>query len=184
MCYARHKKTVAAAQESCFAYAGTGSDAWDCNLNTSGDWRFRIDIATVVQTGPLVNGLDPASGGADPQQWNMLGGTWSNQLIVGRVNKLKGTPTATDAGGITAGTAGSNNPRIGAQTSGSTASWDGWVAWGAIWTRDIGDEAWNALVDNPWLLFEPRLIWIPEGGAILPADPRRRFRNRLGFRYG
>jgi hypothetical protein len=186
MCYAKHKQTVAAASESCMAYAGTGSDAWDCNLNTSGDWRWRFDIADVAQTATLVNGMDPASGGADPQKWNLLGGTWSNQLTTARVNKLKSTAVATAAGVNTANNAADNDPRLGQRQNGATDSWDGYVAWGAVWSRDIGDGAWDALVDNPWLLFEPQVIWIPEGGFVAPPGTFiiRRVRKHIGFRHG
>ena len=171
MAYAKRNNNTPNSTESPMAYAGTGTDAWDVSMATNGDLRFRFDIADIVQEATL------AQSGWDYSEWNLMGGTWDTAATqYARVNKLKGTANDPDNGTNTAGTASGNNPRLGQRQNGATDSWYGWVAWGAVWKRALTDQEWNQIVDNPWILFEPRTLYLfgsINTNIIVPTGPLR-----------
>jgi hypothetical protein len=160
MSYAKRNNDSINSTESTMAYAGSGSDPWDISIAADGDLRFRIEILDTKSTDELTQ----SAGDYDLSEWNIMGGTWDGTTVVARANKVWGSGTASDTGTLSAGSAATNNPRLGQRQNGATDSWYGWVAFGAVWNIDIGDDWWSSLSDNPWQLYEPMEI------PILIAD--------------
>ena len=154
MSYAKRNNDLINSTESTMAYAGSGSDPWDISIAPDGDLRFRIEILDTKS----IDELTQSAGGYDLSEWNIMGGTWDGTTIVARANKVWGSGTASDTGTLTAGSASTNNPRLGQRQNGATDSWYGWVAFGAVWSVDIGDDWWSSLSDNPWQLYKPMEI--------------------------
>jgi hypothetical protein len=157
MCYAKRDNNTPNSTESPMAYAGTGSDAWDCSMAADGTLRFRFDITDVAQEATLSQGSL-----WDYSEWNIFGGTWeSADVQYARANKDKGSANNPADGTNTANNAAGNNPRLGQRQNGATDSWFGQVAWGAVWSRALTDAEWNYIVDHPWELFAPQRVYAP-----------------------
>ena len=163
MTYAKSRVATVAANETPISHAGGGADPWQTARQSSDDWRCEVTSTTASYQDTVTDGL--LSGGRnDPQRWNLMGGTWTDDLLIARINYDKGSGTAT-VGVTDNGLTANNQVHIGGDSTGSTATWDGWIAYGAMWDRALTDPEWNSVVKNPWSLFEPQTIWIPEGAA-------------------
>ena len=72
--------------------------------------------------------------------------------------------------------AASNTVALGASwlSGGPSAGlyWPGEIALAGVFNRDLSDQEIKSLSDNPWQLFAPRRIWVPQGaGAPATFSP-------------
>lgn len=169
MSLAWHRKTTMSGEptsESTMSYTGTGNDPWDVRWGTDDDVDFLIeaDSGNTTYQDNVTDALGPL--GENPQQWNLIGGTWRDNNLIGRVNRQVG-PGTTSVGPNTGDASATNNPRLLGRQQGQALGWDGYVAFGAVWDRDIGEAAWLEFTKNPWLLFVPQQVFIDTTSVII-----------------
>ena len=148
---AKNRKDAIAATglESIISKSGSGDDPYQVLWGQDENYHFSVDT-TDNNTSDAISDIiiDGLSAGQTPaDQWNVLGGTYDGSTVLARINKVKGSGSAA-TGSVAPETL--NSFTIGL---GGTATWDGWIATGAVWERALSDDEWNSLVDNPWQLF-------------------------------
>jgi hypothetical protein len=159
MCFTRNRNSTVASGQRPFGHMGTGNDPFYLSLGNDGN--FVIFLLTTVSNYSSVP-ADYTTDGVDADRWALWGGTWKNDTLTGRWQYRKdSSPTATSGVMADVDTNTDNVPRLGSANVGGTNSWNGWVAFGAFWDRALTDVEWNAMVDNPWQIFEPREIQVP-----------------------
>lgn len=179
MVYAKNRKGLIASSgaEDPMAHSGGGADdPWNIRWAGTENWLSVVNTGTADYIDSITDALHETDG-VDPRNWNILGATWGNNLLVGRVNRTKSSGTVTVGTMVVSGNAG-NQIYIGNSTATGNNSWDGWVNFGAVWNRALSDAEWNSMVDYPWQLWQPRTQIIPtevaaDGVTFLPYFPKR-----------
>lgn len=145
--------------QTLMGHGGTGADPYKSDWQATHDVRIWV-YATAQYESVITDGLD-VSAGENPQEWNLIGGTWGNDLLTARVNRRKDlTPTAT-TGTMQVDSAANQRPFVGGYSEVNDQGWGGWIAFSAIWNRELSDTEWNSMVDNPWQIFKSREVMVP-----------------------
>lgn len=153
MVYSKNFNSTSNSNQQIFAHIGTGNDPFYIRLGSAGTFQFRIWTDTPDNF--TNSGLNNVSDDIAIDKWLIWGGTWGNDSLTVRAEKKKdNTPNATTGALLAPDTDAENVPRVGAGIGGGTDSWKGWTAFAAIWTRELSDDEWNSMVDDPWQLLK------------------------------